>query len=285
MANSTVNLPTKSLMARLVSCRVVLWALDTHGPRLVEIFHGRLGQALPEDMREFFEQHLKRLQEVLSVARDLLLESERGLRDQKAKTGKFRKSRDEAFKALNPHVKGIKDIFRGACGDTEATDLGFSLRMPERAADLQEQAEHLVDRLSSPQELPVIRYRGVDLDPAAVVEEMRPLVERLGVALEELTREERQSEAMKIAKDEAIAAYDRSFLWAAGSAESLFKLAGLPEIAKRVRPSSRRSGVTDEVETQGPEALTDDPEALVEEVAGEVNDVSDRARPHIPPAE
>lgn len=139
------------------------------------------------------------------------------------------------------------------------------------------------------QEVPAVRYQGVTLEPAGLVEQMRPLVERLGVTLEDVTREQGQSDAMKIAKDEALAAYNRSFLWVAQSAEALFKLADLPEVAKRVRPSSRRVGVTDEVESQGPEIPIDDPEAASAEVATEATDevpaVPVSARPDIPPVE
>ncbi len=110
------------------------------------------------------------------------------------------------------------------------------------------------------------------------------MVERLGETLEDVVREERQSEAMKVAKDEALAAYDLTFQWVAGSAESLFKLASLPELAKRVRPSSRRRGVTNEVETQGSEIPIDDPEVPTGEVAGVPSDVSASAEPDIPPA-
>ncbi len=290
MANSTVNLPTKALMARLASCRVVLWALATHGPRLVEIFNGPLGRLLPEDIREFLDQHVKRLREVLSTARDLLVTSDRNLRNQKARTTRFRRIRDDAFNALDPHVKGIKDTFRGACGDAVTAELGFALRTPEQPAALHEQATHLLARLSAPEELPAVRYRGVSLDPAEVVDEMRPLVEQLGVALEDVSREERRSDAMKIAKDEALAAYDRTFQWVARSAEELFKMSELPEIAKRVRPSSRRAGVTDEVESQGPEIPVESPEEPAAEVndlapTGEPSGATERARPHIPPEE
>ncbi len=284
MANSTVNLPTKALMARLVSCRVVLWALATHGPRLAEI-NGSLANALPEGIRGFFDEQITRMQEVLSAARDLLIESDRKQRDQRAKTTRFRQLRDAAFKELFPHVMGIKDIFRGAYGDTVAAELGFALRVPAQAGELHEQATHLLARLSEPVELPSVRYQGVLLDPLSVVEEMRPKVERLGVALEDVTREERRSDAMKIAKDEALSAYDRSFQWVAGSAQSLFKMADLPEIAKRVRPSVRRRGVTVEVETQGPEIPIEGPESSAGEAAGEEPEASERARPDRPPAD
>lgn len=290
MAKQPVNLPSKMLMARLASCRVVLWALETHGPRLEEILNGPLGPSLPEGLREYFEQHVRQLREVLAAARDLLIQSDRDLRDQNAEAIRHRRIRNKAFQALSPHVMGIKDTFRGACGAEITTELGFALRVPEQPAELHEQATHLLARLSGPVELPDVRYQGVTLDPLSVVEEMRPLVERLGQTLEDVSREERKTDAMKIAKDEALAAFNRTFLWVAQSAESLFKLAGLPEVAKRVRPSSRRKGVTDEVEQQGPETPIDDPQASAGEPPDDqppedVPEASDdRARPHIPPA-
>ncbi len=163
-------------------------------------------------------------------------------------------------------------------------------------AELHELAQHLRARLGEPDlELPSIRFQGVALDPAGVAEEMTPLVDDLGQALDAVTREERRTEAMTIARDEALDAYTRTFLWVAQSAEALFKLADLPAVAKRVRPSSRRPGVTNEVEKQGPDIPSDDPEEptgeVTDEVPGgeasndEVPDVSTQARPDIPPVE
>ncbi len=284
MANSTVNLPSKMLMQRLVSCRVVLWALLTHGPRVVEIFHGPLGRSLPEGLKVYIEQHLKQLQEILSAARDMLVSSDRNLRDQKALTTRFRRIRDKAFKALNPYVAGIRDTFKGACGPEVIEEVGFALRTPVHPAELHEQAQHLVNRLNEPElELPAVRFKGVSLDPDVVVEEMKPFVDELGQALEDVGREERKTEAMKIAKDEALDAYNRTFLWAAQSAEALFRLAGLPAVAKRVRPSSRRVGLTDEVESQGPDSSEVPDDAIVEATAEVASSV--KAGPDIPPVE
>ncbi len=289
MANQTVNLPSKMLMARLVSCRVVLWALVTYGPRLVEILAGPLGRSLPHGLRAYFEQHVATLREVLTAARDMLITSDRRLRDQKALTTRFRRIRDNAFKALSPYVVGLRDTFKGACGPEVAEEVGFAPRTPVQPGELHEQAAHLVARLDEPHlELPAVRFRGVTLDPPELVEEMRPLVENLGQALDDVSREERQTEAMKIAKDEALKAYDRTFLWVARSAEALFELADLPEVAKRVRPSSRRSGLTDEVESQGPETPSEDPEAAEEdtdEASDEEPDAPLAALPDVQPGE
>ena len=69
-------------------------------------------------------------------------------------------------------------------------------------------------------------------------------VDTLHLATDELAREERKTEALKLAKDNALARYNKSFLWIARTVESLCRLAGLDEVANRVRPSQRRPGVT-----------------------------------------
>ncbi len=286
MAKQTANRPSKMLMARLASCRAVLWALATHGPRLVEIVNGHLGRSLTEGIWANFEQHLEQQRKVLSAARDLLVERDRNRRDQKALATHHRRIRDIAFNALNPYVAGIRDTFNGACGPKVTADLGFASRMPVRPDELYEHAEHLVARLSDPElNLPALRYKGVDLDPAIMAEELKPLVEKLGRSLEDLGREVRRSDATKVASDEALGAYNLTFLWVARSAEALFRMAELPEIAKRVRPSSRRIGVTVEVELHGPQTLSEDPEVATGEAADDVPEASLEAQPDIPPAE
>ena len=252
MPNSNVNLPSRSLIDRLASCRVVLWALNTHGPRLTELFDEPQGQPLPEGLTTGFQPVVKTLVDVLTEARDRLTASDRTRRDQEAQVIHYRQLRDEAFKNLSPFVVGLRDTFLGACGLGVVSQLGFARRTPQQPGDLFEQAQHLTARLSDPDlVLPAPRYQGVLLDAPELAVEMQPLVEKLGETLEHVSREERMFDAAKIAKDEALEVYDRNFLWAARTAESLFRLANLPEVAKRVRPSTRRPGLTNEVENEG----------------------------------
>ena len=253
MANQTVNLPSRMLVQRLASCRVVLWALLTHGSTLIHHLKTNI-RALPADIPQFTQEMMRQLAEVLAQARDRLIAADRDHRDQKAVTSRYRRRRNAAFEALYPHVVGLRDTFRGAYGPEVAEDLGFAARTPDAPGELFEQAEHLTGRLSDPPPgLDASRYRDVNLDPAGLADEMRPLVGRLGQALEEVSREERKTEATLIAKEEALDAYERTFLWSARTAESLFRLADMPEVARRVRPSTRRRGLTAEVEAEGPD--------------------------------
>jgi hypothetical protein len=68
-----------------------------------------------------------------------------------------------------------------------------------------------------------------------------------------LATELRESEATQTAKDKAIVAYDRTFSRVATLAGALLEIAGESELAKRVRPSTRRPGRT--VEDADPEPV------------------------------
>ncbi|MCP3958714.1 MAG: hypothetical protein GY719_12745 [bacterium] len=135
------------------------------------------------------------------------------------------------------------------------------MQTPQQAGELHEQTANLLVHLSDPaQALPASRFKTLNLDPVELAAEMRPLVEGLGQMVEEVGREERQTDATLITRIEAFEAFNRTFLWIARMVESLFRLADLPEVAKRVRPSTRRRGLTAEVEAEASETETEDAE-------------------------
>ncbi len=100
-------------------------------------------------------------------------------------------------------------------------------------------------RLSDPElDLTGSRFGEFKLDAPILAQELVGSVDTLQLASDDLAREERKTEALKLAKDDALAEYNKSFLWIARTVESLCRLAGLDEVAKRVRPSQKRPGVT-----------------------------------------
>ncbi len=230
---------------------------------------------LPGGTSLLIEPLLETLVGLLEEARDRLIASDRDHRDQMAKASGFRRLRGKAFEALVPYVAGLRDACKGIYGPDTVEQLGFAVRMPTHPGVLFEQAEHLAVRLGEPDlVLPEPRFKGVDLAPADRAEEMSPLVRQLGQMLDGVSREERRADATKIAKDEAQAEYDRTFVWGARTAEDLFRMADLSEVAKRVRPSTRRPGLTVEAEAG---------ELDVE--SGEPADAEDDSAPEASPAD
>ena len=106
----------------------------------------------------------------------------------------------------------------------------------------------------------------LEVTPKALVEDLEPDYEELKKLVEGLGREDRKSDATLIAKDEAMREFDRVFRLTAGIIAAFFSLAGHEELARRVRPSSRRAGRTQaDVEAEAKEqAAADETSASAE---------------------
>lgn len=270
-------------MGRLVSCRVVLGALETHGARLMERVLAPSQEHLPSDVPVVFQFLLGPLVAILEAAREFMIQADRQNRDQVVSAATSRRLLNSTFKEVSPLVSGLRDAFRAAYGSDTTVDIGFASRQPERADEMFEQAQHLLDRLAKDGSgLPESRFSNVFLDPANLAAEVEPQIMRLGEAVDNANREARQAESTKLAKDDAVAAFDRTFLWAARCVESMFKLVELDEIAKRVRPSTRRPGVTVGV-SNGEEPTTSDesepPADETEPTSGETEPASEGVAP------
>ncbi len=240
-----VNLPLKTVSDRFFSCRAVLWALDAYGDRLAEVLGESFGPLLDEGQAMPFEVQLTLFEKKLIQVSGQMVETARGYRDQKARESVSRRRRDQRAGKVNSAVVGLRQAFTGIYSEEKLAEIGFARRTPQPPGELQEQASHLVTRLSDPElDLSGSRFGDFQLDAAHLAQELVGSVKDLREAADDLAREERRSEAMKLAKDDALKEHDRWFVWIAQTVESLCRVAGLDEVAKRVRPSSRRPGVT-----------------------------------------
>ena len=182
----------------------------------------------------------------LVTSRDLMVDTDRAYRDQRARETLVRGRRDQHLGAVNSAVVNLRRAFTGVYRDEMVAEVGFARRTPQQAGELLEQATHLATRLRDPEiGLTGSRFGDVQLDVPKLAQELAGPVEQLELAAQELAQEERATEALKLAKDEALAAHNKRFVWIAQTVESFCRLAGLEEVAKRVRPSGQRHGVTE----------------------------------------
>jgi hypothetical protein len=245
MIPKTVNLPLKMVTNRIKSCRAVTWALDTFSgrllPKLGELFDPLLeeGQVTP------FETQLALFHKKLVAGCEAVVATDRAYRDQRARETRFRALRNEALAEVNSKVVVLRQAFGGIYSEEKLAEMGFARRTPQQSGELLEQATHLAARLSEPTfDLSGARVDGFQGDLPQAVGDLGPAAEKLGTSIDNLTREERRTEAAMLAKDDAFNEYNRTFLHVARTVESLFRLAGYDEVARRVRPSSRRPGET-----------------------------------------
>ena len=110
---------------------------------------------------------------------------------------------------------------------------------------LARQGRSVVKRLTSGS-LPTPRTAFMTLDHSSLAASLDDKVTRLEAALEGVAREGREAQLTLTEKHRAISDYDGVFVAVAGTLSGLFALAGLPELAARVRPSRRAPGRTAE---------------------------------------
>jgi hypothetical protein len=104
---------------------------------------------------------------------------------------------------------------------------------------------------------PTVSIGEMAVVPAKLVEPLAEPTEALRLALQEVTDEQRESDMAQIAKNQAIAEYDKAFAVAANLMSTLLEMAGERDLARRVRPSNRRPGTT--VDVAGGEAESELP--------------------------
>ncbi len=167
---------------------------------------------------------------------------------------------------LDQHLDQVRAVlvdFRqtaaGVVGEAYLRQLGFEGRTPERVVEVERLAQRVVDNLDHVKPLPS-RVPGFAFAPAPwkahLSQQLAPLIK----ARKALAQERRESEVTLVNKQEAIEVYDRTFSSVATLVSAFLAIAGERELARRVRPSTRRRGRT----------------------VGDMNDPSDPDRPAVP---
>ncbi len=260
MLTKTLNQPSTMVTARKKSCDIVLSAIETDGPQMVDVLGGQYSLHLDEGQVMPFETQLQLFTKELIRLRNELHESERRNRNQIARETKARGQRDADVQLVNAKVGRARKVFTGVFDDQQAAEIGMARRNARDSEVLLEQAATLAAHLGrSELQLAEAQLGGIDVDAPTMAQDIKPSADKLQRSLSELRREEKRTEATQIAKNEAMEEFNHGFLWIARSVESMLQLAGLKEQAVRVRPSSRRPGVTERLETSDAEG--DKPEA------------------------
>lgn len=180
-------------------------------------------------------------------------------RDELGDDPAVRAERDARAEALYGQMIAVREALGGIYGPACLEALTQTGRLPPRPDMLLESAEALVRALPVvlPQHTP--RF-GAGFDPAEIVESIQAGIEPLRAALKAVAREVREAEATLVQRNKARDLYDAIFSDGANALSGLFRLAGMPEHAKRVRPSRRAPGRVRETDESGPLPPSDAPE-------------------------
>lgn len=153
-----------------------------------------------------------------------------------------RSDRDNAIEAITARLAEIRDVVGIVADPALQKRLGLTLQPSRLTPDELIQAAKIVaDRLRT---IPLPERRGVRVDAIELAVSLDALSRELDAALAAVDRELREAEATLQTKHQAMTTYDKTFTGAAAALSALFNLADEPELARRVRPSTRRPGQT-----------------------------------------
>lgn len=161
----------------------------------------------------------------------------------------FREARDQATHALSSFLVETREVFMGVFG-SKATSTYFKGITPRDPVVLSRFAEEVADNLSK-NPLPPPRVPGAVVDVQAILQSITSQRDALDQQLKNVGREVREAQVTLDARDAAMDAYDRVFSRVASTLCELLKLAGKPELAAKVRPSTKKPGQVEQDDDDG----------------------------------
>ena len=231
---------SKMVVDRQKSSEAVQAAATTHEAAIVKGTIDILG----DDAGVAVSLILNRSKERLKEATDKMVAADNAhlteLSDDKEKLI----ARDDKGDALYRTISDFKEIGTAVFGSTYIGRLGLKGKTPQDPVALARLAGLLLENMGN-QSTPSPRM-GVSLNMEGWKTALETGRAELSDALSAVALERREAEATQVAKNDAVTHYDKVFTLTATLASTLLDTAGETALAKRVRPSSRRSGQTTE---------------------------------------
>lgn len=229
------------------SSRVVAAAIEQHASTIASKVRDLLAPIAAEDGGAVpdIERFLK-LSGKLLTSRSLTLVRASNAHDREmADDAEPRDRRDSRESSVRARLGGLRLNVQGAFGDAGLRALALWEPIPPGPGPLKNYAQSVLNALVQPGVtlVPLHADDAFEFKPAKAVDSLRALLAELTTALDDVARESVEFDTTLLAKSAAMAAHDRDFVSFAGVIERLALIAGLPELAERIRPSGREPGV------------------------------------------
>ena len=234
---------SKQITDREKSARSVVAAGETQadavGAALAKAFkpHLRQGESLPD-----LTLVILLASRALDAAKASMVEADVAHDAELGDDDGYRRARDATAADLADRLIELRQALAGMYGATTAGDV-FPGPTPEDPVVLSRFAGDVVGALGRIT-LPKPRIKGAKLDIAEAAADIEQRRATLDASLADVAREQREAQVTLDAKSRAIAAYDEVFAGVANVLTGALRLSGKPELAAKLRPSSRRPGQT-----------------------------------------
>jgi len=240
----TIPIMTKpsSIDARLREFGVVDAAVETHGNDGADLLNTRFAAGEGEPAADYHIVFAD-LGEELRSARDAMITANDAHVGVLAGIVGMRKERDTLHKVLSGRFQKARHTLENLADPGQGFELlAVSGDTPRDPTGLVRQVRATVGFLEAPKAALPDPGLGVTVDLTAMAAQLGTDADGLDAVLTALDRERKVAQTTRQAKNDAFAAYDGTFRFVASTLEGLFHLAGLHELAERVRPSSHRPG-------------------------------------------
>ncbi len=248
-------MPSKLVTDREKSSRAVAAAASTHA--------AAVGEALGKELRPLLEPGealpdlallVKLLGRKIEGDNALLVSADSAHERELSDDDGPRQARDEATEKVRSILVDLRSGVDSAYGLAGLAVLGLKGETPVDPSVIASAATSALQALQdAKRKLSRPRRAGNKLDRAAYVAELSAEIPLLQKALARVAKEDREREATQRAKDQALAANDRTFTRGAAVISALAAAAGLDDLADKVKPSGRRPGRTAAEDEEVPE--------------------------------
>lgn len=156
-----------------------------------------------------------------------------------------RKQRDDAAEKIRRILSDLRTAVETTYGGVGLPRLHLGENIPQDATALALLTRTVLVQLRDEAiKLPAPRRRGLSLDRSAFAEELAAELTQLDKGLAAVAREAREAEATLRTRRLTMEANDRAFQRGAAFLSATFTLAGLDELAEKVKPSTALPGQT-----------------------------------------
>lgn len=249
---------SKLVLHRKKSADSVGAGLQTFDVAIYEGWRDSYGEEAAAAVREV----VRKLPGLLGNAAKEMVQRDRETLRERREDRDARDTRDIRVADLRQSFLESKSEVEFMYGQKAATQCGFS-SLPDDPAALVETAFSVVETVSKWKPDAEPRIKEYRYTPERIAGPLRENAKETAAALEVLNLEIRESQEALARKNQAIERFDKSFKLAATLTSALLEGAGEAELARNLRPSSRRPGFTVKQE----EIAGDDVEGNVDDSA------------------